>query len=229
MTNQWSKEEEARRLALRFAGLTQTVFAKQHGMPGGASMISQHIHGHRPISIEAAVIYARAFGVTLAEISPRLAGEVASASEVNATGNAEPVSMARYRNRTPVIGTAKLGQDGFYEVLSDLPGAGDGSVEGYSGDANAYALRVRGDSMHPAIRHGSFVVVEPNSRCVPGEYVAIALVDGRKMVKELMIERADEIVVESVNGNHRQIIARTDISLIHPVAAVISASKWRPE
>ena len=83
--------------------------------------------------------------------------------------------------------------------------------------------------MHPAIRHGSFVVVEPNSRCVPGEYVAIALVDGRKMVKELMIERADEIVVESVNGNHRQTIARTDISLIHPVAAVISASKWRPE
>lgn len=229
MTNHWTKEEEARQLALRFTGITQTVFAKQHGMPGGASMISQHIHGHRPISLEAATIYARGFGVTLADISPRLASEVSNASEVNDTGNADAVSMPRHRNRTPVIGTAKLGQDGFYEVLSDQPSAGDGSVEGYSGDANAYALKVRGDSMHPAIRHGSFVIVEPNSRCVPGEYVAIALVDGRKMVKELMIERADEIVVESVNGNHRQTIARADIALIHPVAAVISASKWRPE
>lgn len=130
--------------------------------------------------------------------------------------------------RTPVVGTAKLGDNGYYEVLSDAPGHGDGWVEGYTGDAQAYALRVRGDSMHPAIRHGSFVVVEPSGRCVTGEYVAIALVDGRKMVKELVFDRSDEIVVESVNGNHRRTIMRSEIESIHPVAAVISASKWRP-
>lgn len=64
--------------------------------------------------------------------------------------------------------------------------------------------------------------------CVPGEYVVIALTDGRKMVKELVIERPSEIVVESVNGNHRVTIDRGEIERMHPVAAVVAASKWRP-
>ena len=229
MKKTWTKEEEAARLAERFVGITRTVFAKQHGMPGGASMISQHIHGHRPISMEAAVIYARAFGVPLVEISPRLAAEASSAAEVNDTNNAHAAGIPRSRARTPVVGTAKLGDDGYYEELAHPTGHGDGWVDGYTADENAYALRVRGDSMHPAIRHGAFVIVEPNGRCVPGEYVAIALRDGRKMVKELVIERADEVVVESVNGNHRRTISRDDIESMHSVAAVISSSKWRPE
>lgn len=139
-------------------------------------------------------------------------------------GNAEFASAPGVGRRTPVVGTAKLGDNGFFEQLSSP----DGWVAGYSAEADAYALRVRGDSMHPAIRHGSFVIVEPHGRCVVGEYVAIALADGRKMVKELVIERPDEIVVESVNGNHRQTIDRADIETLHPVGAVIPASKWQP-
>ena len=82
--------------------------------------------------------------------------------------------------------------------------------------------------MQPAIRHGFIVVAEPNGRCVPGEMVVIALTDGRKMVKELVIERADEVVVESVNGNHRRTIFREDIEYMHAVGAVMPPSKWRP-
>ena len=92
----------------------------------------------------------------------------------------------------------------------------------------AYALRVKGDSMHPAIRHGSFVVVEPGRSCVPGEYVVLALVSGQKMVKELVMERLAEIVVESVNGGERLTIERSDIEKVRPVAAISAASKWRP-
>jgi hypothetical protein len=64
---------------------------------------------------------------------------------------------------------------------------------------------------------------------VPTEYVAITLATGQKMVKELVVERPDEIVVESVNGNHRQTIERKNILELHPVAAVVSPSKWRSE
>lgn len=39
-------------------------------------MLSQHIKGRRPLNLEAAVAYAKGFGVTLEEISPRLAEEV---------------------------------------------------------------------------------------------------------------------------------------------------------
>lgn len=132
------------------------------------------------------------------------------------------------RRLVPVVGEARLQIDGHYEELQYTSDQGYGTIEGYSSDPNAYALRVRGDGMHPAIRHGAFVVVEPNGRCVPGEYVALQLRDGRKMVKELVIERAEEVVVESVNGGARQTIPRAEIERMHPVAAVVAASKWRP-
>lgn len=146
-------------------------------------------------------------------------GSVAREPEVEYAGR-----PARAR-RIPVVGTARMGADGFFEEL--VPGS-EGSIDSYSTDPDAYALRLKGDSMHPAIRNGSFVVVEPNGRCTPGEYVALQLVDGRKMVKELIFERQDEVVVESVNGNARMTIARADIESMHPVAAVVAASKWRP-
>ena len=54
-------------------------------------MLSQHLSGHRPMSLAAATAYAKGFGVSLAEISPRLASTVAEASM--ATGSA-PLSSA---------------------------------------------------------------------------------------------------------------------------------------
>lgn len=141
---------------------------------------------------------------------------------------AEDAGRPKVTRPTPVVGTAKLGDDGFFEEMQHPTGHGDGFIDGHTSDPNAYALRVKGDSMHPAIRHGWFVVVAPEGRCVPGEYIAIQLADGRKMVKELVIERPDEIVIESVNGNHRQTISKTDVEKMHPVCAVVSSSQWRP-
>ncbi|CAN7200873.1 helix-turn-helix domain-containing protein [Acidovorax sp. LjRoot118] len=141
----------------------------------------------------------------------------------------ENAGRPRVTRPTPVVGTAKMGDDGYYMELQHPVGHGDGFIDGYSSDPEAYALRVKGDSMHPAIRHGSFVVVEPNGNCMPGEYVAIGLVGGQRMVKELIMERQDEVVIESVNGNHRRTLERAEIEWIHPVAAVVAASKWRAE
>jgi phage repressor protein C with HTH and peptisase S24 domain len=136
----------------------------------------------------------------------------------------EPAGRPRFMRRIPVVGTAKLGDDGHFERIE-----GDGWITGYTDDQDAYALRVKGDSMHPAIRHGHFVAVAPNSCCVPGEYVVIELRDGRKMVKELIFERSDEIVIESVNGNHRRTIEKSDIDKMHPVVAIVPPSRWRPD
>jgi phage repressor protein C with HTH and peptisase S24 domain len=127
------------------------------------------------------------------------------------------------------VGTAKLGEDGYYTELEHPAGHGDGYVEHYSADSSAYALRVKGDSMHPTIRHGQFVLVEPHGQCVPGENILLSLHDGRKMVKELVTERPDSVTVLSVNGGQRMTFDRVQIDCMHAVAAVISASKWRPE
>jgi phage repressor protein C with HTH and peptisase S24 domain len=122
-----------------------------------------------------------------------------------------------------------MGEDGFYDELGHPPGHGDGWVPGYSEDPNVYALRVRGDSMAPTIKHGQFVVVEPNSELVPGEPVVVGLRDGSKMVKELQYRRGDSISLLSINGGRARTVMLEEIEFIHPVVSIVQASRWRQE
>jgi hypothetical protein len=69
----WTTDEEAKHLAARFVGVNQAEFARKHALPGGPSMLSQHIKGRRPINMEAALVYMKGFKVGLEDISPRLA------------------------------------------------------------------------------------------------------------------------------------------------------------
>lgn len=150
-------------------------------------------------------------------------GTPAAESQVEYAG---PTTTGR---AVPVVGTAKMGDQGFYSELSSVPGAGDGSVQIHTRDPNAYAVRVRGESMAPAIRDGWYVVIEPNSPPAVGEYVLVKLRDGRKMVKELLFQRPDSIAVISVNGGERLTIAREDLDDMQAVAAVVPPSKFRPD
>ena len=135
----------------------------------------------------------------------------------------------RQAQRIPVVGTAKMGSDGYYYELEHPVGHGDGFIEAHSSDGNAYALRVKGDSMHPAIKHGQIVLIEPGGSCLPGENILVAMRDGRRMLKELVAVREDSITVMSVNGGGRDTFERRDVEFVHSVAAVFSSSKWRPE
>jgi phage repressor protein C with HTH and peptisase S24 domain len=138
--------------------------------------------------------------------------------------------MQRVR-RIVIVGTARLadGVEGFYDEISSVPGAGDGYIDIATADPNAYGLRVRGNSMAPAIRDGWYVLVEPNSAPAVGEYVLIKLRNGQRMVKELLFRRGDAIEVLSVNDGHRRTIYRDELDSIQAVAAVVSPSKWKPD
>ena len=72
------KKQEAQRLAALFEnigidGKGYAPFAKKNKIPGDRSIINQHLTGTRPISIDAVLAYAKAFGCSIGEISPRLA------------------------------------------------------------------------------------------------------------------------------------------------------------
>lgn len=125
----------------------------------------------------------------------------------------------------PVGGYAQLGENGWYEEVQTR--GADGFVEAHSSDPDAYALRVKGDSMFPAIRDGWYVVVEPNSSLASGEYVAIALTNGKKMVKEFLFRSPNGVQVQSVNGGIRLTVLEEDIQTIHPIGAVLMPSKHR--
>lgn len=123
-----------------------------------------------------------------------------------------------------IVGTAQMGSEGYWYQLDE----GDGVVDVPSSDPGAYALRLKGDSMAPAIRSGWIAVVEPNHRLVPGEYVMIRLEDGESMLKELLYANDVEISVMSINDAYgRRTIPVEQIAQIHYVGAIVPPSKVR--
>lgn len=127
----------------------------------------------------------------------------------------------------PIVGRAMLGETGYF-VEEDYPaGQGDGFIDHPTKDANAYCLRVVGNSMAPAIKHGWFVAVEPNAACVVGEYVHILTRSGQHMVKTLLYERENEVTVLSVNDDRRLTIALEEVEFIRYVGGVYPPSKRR--
>lgn len=122
-----------------------------------------------------------------------------------------------------IVGTAQMGPDGYWCGID----GNEGWVETYSKDEDAYALRLKGDSMAPAIRNGWIAVCEPNHRLVPGEYVMVTTIDGQSMVKELLFETKDSVSLMSVNSAYgeRRSIPWEDIEKIHYVGNILAPSK----
>jgi len=134
-----------------------------------------------------------------------------------------PPITSPYRE-VKIVGTAQMGAEGYWHALDD----GEGFVDVPSKDPGAYALRLRGDSMAPAIRSGWIAVCEPNGRLVPGEYVMIRLVDGECMLKELLYSNDVEVSVMSLNAAYgRRTIPMEQIEQMHYVGHILAPSKVR--
>ncbi len=130
-------------------------------------------------------------------------------------------TIERYFPR--VVGTARMGDQGYY---LDLDG-GNGYLE-FEAEPGSIAIQVRGESMHPAIRDGWYVVIEPSGRPTTGEYVLLGFNDGRKMVKELLMEKPDCYVVMSVNSGERITAMKEELTNIQAITAVVPPSKHKP-
>lgn len=108
----------------------------------------------------------------------------------------------REMRKIPVVGEVKGGDDGYLEELEYPVGHGEGFVLYPTNDPNAYAVRVRGDSMHPRYRAGEFVIVEPNIEAQEGDDVVVACTNGKKMLKQLNWRRDGEIQLLSINNGY---------------------------
>lgn len=97
-------------------------------------------------------------------------------------------------------------------------GHGEGFVQYWTKDPKAYALRVKGESMHPRYRAREFIVVTPSIEAQPGNDVVVKLKDGRKLLKQLNRIHDDEIQLVSINdGYEPATIQRDEIEDIHRV------------
>lgn len=123
----------------------------------------------------------------------------------------------------PVVGEAALGVDGMIQ-MEEHPA---GWLQIYSADPNAYGLRVRGDSMHPRIQSGEFVVIEPGTRVQSGDEVFVRTTDGQNMIKVMTKMRDGAFQLSSINNDHRPItLQQVEIEKMEYVSAIIKATRF---
>lgn len=209
-------------------GLTQDELGERLGGIG-QSGVSHYLNGVNALNVDVAAGFARELEVAVADFSPRLAAEIAKIARSAAEpakkieSNVEPCPPIKGPWRAiPIVGTAQMGIEGYWYQLDTA----DGYIEFPSTDRDAYALRLKGDSMAPAIKSGWIAVCEPNHRLVTLEYVMIRLNDGESMVKELLRATDEEVTVQSVNDAYgRRTIPIEEIETIHYVSAIVAPSK----
>lgn len=217
------------------SSITQEYLAEQCGWKTQAT-VSQYINGKIPLNVDALVKFAKALDVRPSEISTSLAERIddyydAMGADTDlqrrSLAEAGPGREAERLRGTPVVGTAQLGDGGYWYELETPVGHGDGWVRYPSSDPNAYALRCKGDSMRPRIKPGEFVICEPHTSYSPGDEVMVKDTNGRSMVKVLNFQRADMLELGSVNEDHKPItIDMKDVEAIHFVAAILKPSMY---
>ena len=167
-------------------------------------------------------------GVLGATVGELMSDDVIEGDFQRITGQLEsnveqgPPIVSPYR-AIPIVGTAQMGAEGYWYALEEA----DGTVDAYSRDASAYALRLKGDSMEPAIHSGWIAVIEPDRDYFPGEYVMVRTTEGESMLKRLLYSNEAEVSLLSVNGHTIRNIPTEQIEHIHSVGAIVPPSRAR--
>ena len=130
-----------------------------------------------------------------------------------------PDQRGRARGKIPLIGLAQAGLSGFFDDGGYPAGAGWEEVElPQTGDANAYALTISGDSMEPAYREGDAIVVSPAAPVRAGDRVVARAADGAVMAKLLRRRTAARIELASLNPSYPELnFAVQDIVWMHRI------------
>lgn len=112
---------------------------------------------------------------------------------------ARPISQG-----VPVIGLPQAGTGGYFDDAGFPVGKGWDEVAFPSiADENVYALKIYGDSMEPAYRDGSIVIVSPAAIVRKGDRVVVKTKDGEVMVKELRRRSPKSIELGSINPEQK--------------------------
>ena len=130
--------------------------------------------------------------------------------------------------KVPVIGTLTLGPEQMQELRTSEGGRPIGHVPAFAASSGAYAVRVFGDELYPAVRHGACLVVEPAGQCQEGELMLVEMADGYFLVCELVSLRDDALTIVPANGGQRRTLPRDQVAAMHPVVDITAASRFVP-
>jgi phage repressor protein C with HTH and peptisase S24 domain len=87
--------------------------------------------------------------------------------------------------------------------------------------ADAYCVRIAGDSLRPRINPGEFVVLAPNHPYGMTDEVLLVTKDGNSIIEEFLHERDGVVALRDVNGRGPQLtLQKAYIAKIHYVCAI---------
>ena len=105
----------------------------------------------------------------------------------------------------PLIGFAQAGSGGYFDDSGFPVGKGWDEIPFPAvGDENAYALEISGNSMEPAYRDGTVIIVSPAASVRRGDRVVAKTRNGEVMVKELKRRTAKSVELRSINPAHKE-------------------------
>jgi phage repressor protein C with HTH and peptisase S24 domain len=111
----------------------------------------------------------------------------------------------RTARAVPLIGLAQAGSGGYFDDGGFPVGKGWDEIPFPAvNDENAYALEISGNSMEPAYRDGTVIIVSPATSIRRGDRVAVKTRDGEVMVKELKRRTSKSIELRSINPDHAE-------------------------
>lgn len=209
---------------------------------GSQSRIGNYERGTRQPNLQDLEKLSNALKVPLAELVVGTQGSIKQDAKDDASnpnpstpaeelmGSGQHISnkIGRAREgRVPVVGNAQLGDNGYFEALDFPAGHGDGYLNIHSDDPDAYGLKVTGDSMHPRIKNGEYVLIEPNKGYCSGDEVMVRTAAGRTMIKEFIYQRDGMYRLDSINAEHPPIhLAEQDVLDVHLVGGILKSSRF---
>jgi phage repressor protein C with HTH and peptisase S24 domain len=103
----------------------------------------------------------------------------------------------------PLIGFAEAGAGGYFDDGGYPAGKGWDEIPFPAvDDEHVYALKISGDSMHPAYRDGTVIIVSPSATIHRGDRVVVKTREGEVMAKELKRKTAKALELKSLNPEH---------------------------
>jgi phage repressor protein C with HTH and peptisase S24 domain len=103
----------------------------------------------------------------------------------------------------PLLGFAEAGTGGYFDDGGFPAGKGWDEIPFPAvDDEHAYALEISGESMHPAYRDGTVIIVSPAAPIRRGDRVVVKTKDGEVMAKELKRKTTKSLELKSLNPEH---------------------------
>lgn len=106
------------------------------------------------------------------------------------------------------VGIVQGGDNGFIEDYLSTPTGQDPDPVPYAStlqDEQAYAVKVRGNSMEPTIMAGWDVIASPSRPAEPPDLCVVYFTNGRKALKRLLWRRDGLVCLESISDGHGKI------------------------